>query len=194
MFSIFNDFFFWDGVHAVRRTRSGFAHICAKCQRVKMPSAGNAQLSKVLPSKPGEGQNIALHALHTAMNCFFYLPGTFNLIPPPHPQPSSSVFKHSTLCILNCWSDFYLKRKERKFNWYIISLWRVKVAVLLCVSASLADNSSSCTSEGKRKRPSEERLNRGRSAGSPHLFENAFGGVGNTTGCWLLLIWLWKAA
>ena len=39
---------------------------------MKAPS-GNLKLSKVLPFKPGVGQNIALHALPTARNFAFLI-------------------------------------------------------------------------------------------------------------------------
>ena len=53
------------------------------------------QSSKVLPSKPGVGQYIAMHATPTARNFVlskFCLPGPFTFIPPPQKKKLSRVF------------------------------------------------------------------------------------------------------
>ena len=58
---------------------------------IKVPSVENSELPKVLPLKPGVGQNIAMHASSTAMN--FFLISTF-------PVHSTSFFSGLSLVFL----------------------------------------------------------------------------------------------
>ena len=73
------------------RLRSG----ALRTHKLKYPSVENPELTKVLPSKPRVGQNVATHASRTAKNVFVFcsnicLSGLFTPPPPPPPSPEFS--------------------------------------------------------------------------------------------------------
>ena len=50
-----------------------FPHLLTVDAEINVCSVENPELTNVLPLKPGGGQNIAMHALHTARNFLFVL-------------------------------------------------------------------------------------------------------------------------